>query len=326
MQYKNRKRVSMIGMAQSRQCIALRWVHLHRSAILAMVLSTLAACAGKTSETTSAEKNRPDAVGHAPGSATNLENSTVQPAETIEAAIASASTSAAPADEAVASDIHVVREPSAVASKRAEMFPGVYVDLAARTVEFEGIVPVDVNDATTPVVYLELVACTPDTKEHESLIMTRAAPSHVHAAMLLIGLTPGKPGGWEYADERLVPRNATGDPVEVTFQFIGADGETRLVRPQELIQSVGGKHRFGDAGDAGWVFAGSRIVTRQGREWYDADGAGMLIGLATFGAEVIAWSKTFSHESGMNEPEWIADRNLVPPPGTKVVVTVRPLP
>ena len=73
-----------------------------------------------------------------------------------------------------------------------------------------------------------------------------------------------------------------------------------------------------------WVFAGSVIATRQGREVYDADGAGTLIGLCTFGSEVIAWHDTFSPEAAVDEPVWIADPKKVPAPGTAVVVRIRP--
>lgn len=214
--------------------------------------------------------------------------------------------------------------PAAGADSRREMFPGVFVDLKNRTVDWDGIVPINVNDPATPVVYLELVACIPDTKEHETLVMSSVKPSNVHAALLLIGLQPGKPGGWKYENEQLIAVNPTGDEVDVRVSYTAADGSQRNVKPQEMVTNLDGTRHLGDAKPGSWVFAGSRLVKRQGREWYDADGAGMLIGLATFGAETIAWSHTFSAESVLNEPEWIADRAVVPPAGTAVRITVRP--
>ena len=38
-------------------------------------------------------------------------------------------------------------------------------------------------------------------REHETLIITDVKPSHIHAALLLIGLTPGESGGEAYLHE-----------------------------------------------------------------------------------------------------------------------------
>ncbi|MGE3109196.1 MAG: YdjY domain-containing protein [Phycisphaerales bacterium] len=228
---------------------------------------------------------------------------------------------------------HVSNTPPAVAPRnnpavpnnsRRELFPGVFVDLMNKTVDFAGIVPIDVNDAAAPVVYVEVVACTPDTKEHESLVMTSVKPSNVHAALLLIGLQPGAPGRWDYQNEQLLSIDPTGDAVDVRVTFTDSGGVARSFSPQQMITDVAETRHFGDADGGHWVFAGSRLVTRQGREWYDADGAGMLVGLATFGAETIAWSKTFSPDSNLQQPEWIADRRVVPPAGTPVTILLRP--
>ena len=46
---------------------------------------------------------------------------------------------------------------------------------------------------------------------------------------------------------------------------------------------------------------------------------------ATFGNEVIAWTEVFSPESKVDEPRWIANRDVVPPFGTPVTIIVRPV-
>lgn len=210
-----------------------------------------------------------------------------------------------------------------------EVFPGVRVDVAAKVVEFDGIVPFDAHDPETPLVYLELVACTPDTREHESLVMTRADAAHVHAALLLIGLEPGKPGSWAWDGTTLSTKLPTGPALDVLLVTRDAAGAEVVATPQSWIVSArDGKH-FG-AGDlgpgklGGWVFAGSLVRTRQGREVYEAQGAGTLIGLTTFGSETIAWKSVISPEAAVDEPVWIADKSVVPAMGTPVTVRIRP--
>ena len=211
-----------------------------------------------------------------------------------------------------------------------EMFPLVRVDLAAKLVEFDGIVPINCHDPVTPLVYLELVACSPDTREHESLVMTRARPSNVHAALLAIGLEPGVPGSWEFQDKKLIPVPPRGDGVEVSVAYRDAAGrEIECPVTDWIINArTGGPFvpREGDPAGPRWVFAGSVIAKRQGREVYDADGSGTFIGLCTFGSEVVAWRDTISPEAMVDEPVWIADAAKVPASGTPVVVRLRPAP
>ncbi|MBX3353060.1 MAG: hypothetical protein KF684_08995 [Phycisphaeraceae bacterium] len=200
-----------------------------------------------------------------------------------------------------------------------EVFPGVRVDLDARVVEFDGIVPMDCHHPDTPHIYLEVVACIPDTREHESLVMTRALPSHVHAALLMIGAQPGAPGEWRWEQGAPVYEPPVGDPVRVSFRT-ERDGSVVEHAAHEWIVDV----RTGEqAPDRPWVFAGSRFVLRQGWQGYESDRAGNLIGLATFGNETIAWTEVFSPEASIDEPAWIANTALVPRFGEKVTVVLR---
>lgn len=210
-----------------------------------------------------------------------------------------------------------------VAGDFREVFPHVMVDAVAKVVRFEGIVPIDAHDERAPSVFLEVVVCSPDTKEHEALVVTEAKPSHVHAAMLLVGLKPGSPGRWEFENDTLIPIPPTGDHLSVTLTYRDAEGKERTVTPEELVVDAKDGRSFGAAGGGRWVFAGSQLVTRAGREWYDADGAGTLVGLTTFGSETIAWSEVISPEAAVQEPEWIARSGATPAIGTPVTVTIR---
>lgn len=211
-------------------------------------------------------------------------------------------------------------EPAAVGFR--EVFPNVQLDAQARAVRFEGVVPIDAHDVNAPWVFLEVVVCTPDTKEHEALVMTRALASHVHAALLLAGLEPGRPARWKFENNELSSLPPEGPEVRVVVSYRDADGVERAYTPQEMIVNAQNSVSFASASRGRWVFAGSQIVQRLGREAYDADAAGTLVGLASFGSETVAWSEVISHEAGVEEPTWIADKRTTPRAGTPVTVTI----
>lgn len=207
-----------------------------------------------------------------------------------------------------------------------EVFPFVRVDVAKRIVEFDGTVPIDCHDARTPRVYLEVTVCTPDTKEHETLVVTKARPSHIHAALLAAGFKSGAPGSWQWDGKKLTSIPPTGDAVVVKFAYRDATGQEIEAPATSWVVNADTGARFGTGATAGFVFAGSGFVKRQGREMYDADGSGLLIGLTTFGSESIAWREVISPESDAALPEWIADPKVVPAFGTPVIVRLNPSP
>ena len=203
----------------------------------------------------------------------------------------------------------------------ASVFPGVRVDLGAKTVEFDGFVPIDAHSDATPHVYLELMICSPDTREHESLVVTKVKPSHIHAALLMIGLQPGKPGSWDVEDGAMTFVAPEGDPVKMEFVWNDPDGASHTDDPSSWVKNVATGERFPSKP---FIFAGSKFVTRGGAEVYDADGAGTVAGLTTFGSELLAWPTVISHEAAVETPVWIADRATTPKAGTEVTVRLRP--
>lgn len=204
------------------------------------------------------------------------------------------------------------------AAEPIELFPHVLYFAETREVGVRGTVAVDAHNPATPHVYLELIACTPDTREHESLIVTRAKPSHVHAALLAAGLRPGRPGRFDQAPEgaRAVP--ATGDTLRLSLQPEGGD----RVAPETWIADL----TTGAAMPPNrWVFAGSKEFPKRTPP-YAADGTGALVGLAVFGTEVVSPATGFHPDAAVDPPRWIARRESLPKAGTPVTLWLAPMP
>lgn len=191
-----------------------------------------------------------------------------------------------------------------------------------RQVRLSGFVPIDAHNDKTPRVFLEVLVCSRNSKEHEALVVTDAKASHVHAAMLMIGLEPGSPGAWRWAEGATRPEAVApkGPRVRVTVRPIGGEAvEIRewVVQRDGVTRLPAGEHL---------VFAGSMFRTLgapgQAREVYGADADGTIVGLTAFGAETIAWSGMYSPETAVEQPAWMADAGRVPRFGTEVEVVI----
>lgn len=228
-----------------------------------------------------------------------------------------------------------------------EVFPGVRVNLVEKAVEFDGIVPVNAHTKAGLKVFLETTVCGYDSKEHESLVVTKAKPSQIHAALLLIGLKPGKPGAWKHDDKKWIGVPPEGDEVEVRFLLTAPDGTTREEDPaQWIVNEKDGRALSAVAPDAKWVFAGSKLVhqkvgprapgegvvpqtnppaksEKDGPEFYVADVEGTLIGLASFGTETIGLTAMYNPDNDKEAPQWVASAQKTPEIGSKVMVRVR---
>lgn len=202
-----------------------------------------------------------------------------------------------------------------------EFLPHIWLDTSARVVEFTGIVPINAHDERAPHVYLEVLACSSDTREHEAVVVTDAKPSQVHAALLAIGLEPGAPGSYSWQGEQVQASPPTGPRVRVDV-IVGDAPPAPItdwainVRSGETLTAT-----LDQAGHA-MLFAGSVSIERERGTNYLGDGAGTLVGLATFGTETIACESLFNPDSAVEEPVWIANAALVPATGTAVRVRI----
>ena len=79
--------------------------------------------------------------------------------------------------------------------------------------------------------------------------------------------------------------------------------------------------------DLQWVFAGSSFHPNPPAmgpgEYYAADYAGTIVGLTTFGDEVVAAVEVRSPESGIDAPVWTIRKGVLPPPGSRVTLVLR---
>lgn len=194
--------------------------------------------------------------------------------------------------------------------------PGVAVNLAARQIELEGVVCIDAG-------WLEQIACTPGTREHESLVSLPVRPRDVHAALLLLGLEPGAPGSWRVDGDQLIEIAPRGPALSVRAQWVSPDG----ARHDEPIATWIRDAPSGTSPSIDrWLFAGSLLIpTREGGSRYLADASGSIIGLVTFGDEVLALPSVRPDAEAVAAPEWEAWTERLPAIGTKVVVVVAPV-
>ena len=219
------------------------------------------------------------------------------------------------------------------APQRGQLFPHVFVDLEERFVEVAGIVPIVTaapEGGPPPEVLLELVVTGfAGGRDHESLVSTRARASHIHAGLLLLGLEPGEPGTWDESyDENAERWTSTPTPPEgpgVAIELRWADpatGEEHTAEPRDWIRNIDTDEAFPDGV---WRFAGSLFVIRQGRERYDADFTGTIVGLCQFGSEVLGFEQPFHHDQAYEHPIWFARNEAVPPFGTEIRVRLVPI-
>lgn len=196
-----------------------------------------------------------------------------------------------------------------------QLGPAVRINRQRREVELDGYISLDHGP-------LEQVACAKGTREHESIFVPLARPSQIHAALLLAGFTPGQPGEWRVDAQGAVSLTPpSGDEIEVLLKV-----EVEEFRPIHLFIRDGRTAVLFP--DRPFVFAGSRFIpnpspTGSG-EVYLADATGSIIGIVTFGDELIAWREVIPDLADVAEPVWQANPLRLPPRGTPARLLLRP--
>lgn len=200
--------------------------------------------------------------------------------------------------------------------------PGVHINLDERCVDVDSEVCLDTGS-------LELLACTKDTKEHESIVMVEASGMNIHTALLLLGAKPGHPAMRKIIEEdegRWVDFPPKGGKVRVSLVMQGSTGKPVEKPISDFIRSSaaveGGKP--GRFPTNTFVFAGSHLgESGAGPKKYLADGSGNIISISTFGDELLCLPTVSMHDN--SSLIWEVDSEKIPKVGTKVTLRLRPV-
>jgi hypothetical protein len=161
---------------------------------------------------------------------------------------------------------------------------------------------------------LELFACSPKTKEHESILSVSAKPMRIYQALGLIGLNPGRPLRFDEKNSRW--EEPQGDRLELRVRYTDERG-THVVASEQWVRDAKNPNPS-PPGSLNWVFAGSGNLP-DGR--FAADLEGTIACLVDFESALIALG---SRHSADNEELWlVANAKEIPPRGTKCTLLIR---
>jgi len=165
---------------------------------------------------------------------------------------------------------------------------------------------------------LEFLLVSWQTKTHESILHTHAKPSHLHAALLMLGLRPGKPARWSGEDEsaRFLPPAGA----ELAIDLLWKDRRGKARRSPAGAWLRGAEGRKITQPDR-WIFVGSQVLP-DGAYWAELDGE--VISVTNFASAVI--DVPFRSSNANDLRELFANTGAIPPLGTKVRVILTALP
>lgn len=204
--------------------------------------------------------------------------------------------SPSPAEEGRAGSPKTVAEST---SNRSRLFSdGIWIDWSDRQVALEAKVVLRKGS-------LELLACSPNTREHESILVVLGRPRDIYHAMGLIGLEPGSPIRFDSQKRHLLP--PTGESLLLRIRY-EQDGKVRTVPASAWLRHPASKKPIDDVA---WVFAGSHS-TSDGR--FAGDAEGTIVALVDFPAALIAVGGLHTSD---NDALWLeAGTEAIPPVGT----------
>lgn len=211
--------------------------------------------------------------------------------------------------------VATAQEPAATQPQTQPSLPFIHVNREA------GYIDLDAAVASRDVEWLELLACSPRTLEYESLLTVAAKPSHIHLALLILGLEPGRPQSWQWNEGNFTVRPPQGPRVAIFAVIRGEDGQEQEVPiNQWIVNQATGQPLAENI----WLFTGSKVENNQGQAVYLADLSGAVITLVNFGDDLLARSTQMTNRN--DQQAWNAAADKVPPVGTPIKLRLRPTP
>ncbi len=220
-------------------------------------------------------------------------------------------------------------------SRRKFQLPGIVVDFEKQCVDVASTVCLEEG-------FLELIACTKGSKEHESIVAIEARPMHVHTALLLLGAEPGNPAMRKPVGEgatRWIDIPPRGDSVDIYLVFKDQDGKLVehaisdfVARADARLDEPGGDALGEDEEDDEgpeaqfphtFLFAGSYLRQNgPGPREYLSDLSGNVISISTFGDELLCLPGV--HGQANDSLIWRVNAAKLPQVGSKVTLRLRP--
>jgi hypothetical protein len=160
---------------------------------------------------------------------------------------------------------------------------------------------------------LEFFCVTAGGNEHESVIRTRAKPSEIHTALLMLGLQPGEPVKYSESAHKWFPPH--GPPLNISIEY-AKDGKQFAMPAYKLMRDV---HTKKSMPPMSWVFTGSRIM-QDGT--YAADVTSYVVSIVNFDLTLIDIPALAS--SANETLEWETDLDVMPPLGSPMTMIIEP--
>ena len=192
--------------------------------------------------------------------------------------------------------------------------PGVHVDLKHHWVDIDA--KVSQRNGT----WLELLACSPGTRDYESLLTVAAKPRHIQLALLMIGLKPGHPIETRGQASGYFVIPPAGPKVRILLRYKKHGKIVQVPANRWLLDQKTNMPMKSDT----FLFVGSKFVKYNGKQVFLADLNGSIISLVSFGDEIISRPTTITN--GDNGGIWNANAAVVPKIGTPVTIRIEPAP
>lgn len=196
---------------------------------------------------------------------------------------------------------------------------GIVLDSKAQTVS----VPAMVNHPQDPIEYLLIHK---KGKRHEAVFVTKSKPSVLNAALLMLGMQPGKNASYVEKDpaptleevqkgaDPIIVTPPQGMPFWMTVRWKTPEGKQEEHCVEDMVLDLGKQKPLANCA---WVYLGGRMakIYKDDPEVYIADFEGNLISICYLSPD--NHLATMVHDNARDDQNWWTT-TLLPPPETEV--------